>query len=78
MKQYSIGNPPPIKVGDLLYIKLQEESGFGIITDIYTAYYRNSQRRLMKVFWSNACSKINQIQDHDILLVDWNLIEYLG
>lgn len=78
MKQYSIGNPPPIKVGDLLYLNLQEESGFGIITDIYTAYYRNSQRRLMKVFWSNAYSKINQIQDHDILLVDWNLIDYHG
>ena len=79
MNKYSIGNPPPVKVGDLLYLRLENESGFGIITDIYTRWHKGSNALMMKVYWSNAKCRFNQHQEHDIYRVCWNnMIDYHG
>lgn len=79
MNDYSPDNPPPVKVGDLLYLNLGDESGFGVITDIYQAQRKRQKRKMMKVFWPNVKTRLNKHQDHDIYRVSWNnLIYYYG
>lgn len=79
MNNYSLGNPPPLKVGDLLYLNLPDEGGFGIVIDLYEARYKDKSSKMMKVYWPNAQTRLNVFQDHDINLVVWStLIQYHG
>jgi hypothetical protein len=76
MNSYSLGNPPPVKVGDLLFLNLPDEGGFGIIIDLYEARYKGKMTKMMKVYWP---TRLNVFQDHDINLVAWStLIQYHG
>lgn len=76
---YSKKNPPPVKVGDLLYLYLEDESGFGIVYDVYEKRNGKFKEPVMKVYWSNAHYRVNKIQEHDINRVEWNFImEYYG
>lgn len=79
MNNYSLDNPPPVKVGDLLFLNLPDESGFGIVIDTYKAKRKDRMCNMMKVYWPNAQTKLNVFQDHDINCVHWStLIIYHG
>ncbi len=79
MNKYSLGNPPPVKVGDLLFLNLPDESGFGVVIDTYKARRKGKMCKMMKVYWPNAQTRLNVFQDHDINCVHWStLITYHG
>ena len=69
--QYSKNNPPPVKVGDLLYLSFvpaEEEIGFGIVCRVYEKH----KRKMMIVHWSNSKNRvITPFMEHDIEQVSW-------
>lgn len=76
---YSKNNPPPVKVGDLLYLNVfseVDEVGFGIVCDVY----KKGAHRLMMVHWSNSKNRgITEFMEHNIDLVHWtDVVTYYG
>jgi hypothetical protein len=76
---YSRNNPPPVKVGDLLYLNNfseTDEVGFGIVCGVY----KKGKDRLMMVYWPNSKNRgITEFMEHSIDLVHWSdVVEYYG
>jgi hypothetical protein len=77
--EYSKKNPPPLQVGDLLYLNNfseTDEVGFGIVCSLY----KKGKDRLMMVHWPNSKNRcITEFMEHNIDLVHWSdVVVYYG